>query len=433
MAFRFHKQGARASGSRAGCINVIRMYALKVLIVSGVSGGSLFAQACSDSSNFEGAYEEDDASGRLLSEVDSTRRYGRMQLLQFDTTLGGIIEYFEVGSFDEFKALPDDISTPLQYHHCYRVDAGYVRADTLYVNYTDSLQQRWQFRLAHHADKYSVIQGTVSRLAYNDRVVEINSEQDGMLLEEDQAWLNSDLKNRYAQISMTERKDTVNNTLDCLGYYRDHTFYVTLPDEIASGKFCSPSAERCNNLRLGIILTRLDGTNIVTQEYLTSRLDAYDIDPEHARRKLRLREMPDLYATSNGNIAIATVIVYVDNDENGHWTEAEDTILAGLRNSVLIFAPEKSHEVIQTITGTAARFDEIMVQPVMTPWTWKVYKATFEQSRRVSLITGLGSVHELPMVLESTLDEQGKGCLLPQNGVSLVNPCRGLLPIGGMP
>ncbi len=433
MAFRFCKQVVGSSGFIAGYANLMRMYVLRVCLCFMVWGGSLFVQACSDSSNFEGSYEEDEVSGRLLSDVSAMRRYHRMQLLQFDTTLGGIIEYFEVGSFDEFKALPEYILTPLQYYHCYRVDAGYVRSDTLYVNYTDSLQQRWQFRLAHHPDKYSVIQGSVSRLAYNDRIVETTSDQAGMLLEEDQAWLNSDLKERYAQISMTERKETVNNGLNCVGYYRDHSFYVTLPEEIVSGSLCVPSAERCNNLRLGIILTRLDGTNIMTQEYLTSRLDAYDIDPEHSRRKLRLREMPELYATSNGNIAIATVIVYIDNDENGRWTEAEDPIVAALRDSVLVFAPEKSHEVIQTITGTAARFDEIMVQPVTTPWTWKVYEATFEQSRRVSRITGFGSIRELPMVLDSTLDEHGKGCLLPQNGVSLVNPCRGLLPIGGMP
>lgn len=398
----------------------------------------LWTPACSDPSNFEGAYEEDANSGRLNSAVSSTRRYHRLRMLQFDTTLGGIIEYFDVGSFDEFQAQPDYVTSPLQYYHCYRIDSGYVRSNTLYVHYTDPLQQRWQFRFEHDPAKDSIISGTISRLAYNDRVIEMTGEsEDTPLLEEDMAWYHSGLKNTHPQISMTEIKGNGKHELDCVGYYRDHTFYVSLPEEIVSGELCSPSPNRCDNLRLGVILTRQDGNSVIAREYLTARLDAYDVDPEQLTRKVRLRELPEIYANSMGNVAFATVFIYEDSDHNGHWTETTDRILASLKDSILVFAPERSHAVIQGITGIAARYDEIVVQTVEAPWIWKSYEATFDKGYkrdgRLSRLVGLGSVRELPLILESTLDSERRGCLLKKNMASQDDPCRGLLPVGEMP
>lgn len=399
----------------------------------------LFLLACHDSSYFGGAYEENENSGRLLSQVPSTRRYHRLRMRQFDTTVGGIVEYFDVGSFEEFQAQPEYVTSALQYHHCYRLDSGYVRSDTLYVTYTDLFQQRWQLRLEHDASHGSMIYGSLSRLSYNDRVIDqVSSEDDMPFLEEDKAWFeDSDLKALFPQIAMSEIRENGKQDLSCMNYYRDHTFYVSLPEEIADGRMCVPSAKRCDNLRLGVLLTRLDGDAVLTDEYMTARLDAYDIDPEQSRRKLRFRELPNLYANSLGNVAFATIIIYEDRDNSGHWTASEDPILAGLRDEVLVFAPEKSHEMIRHITGKAARFDEMMVQEAMSPWVWKAYEVLVDkkhvEDERISRISGLGSVRELPLTPELTLDVMGRGCVLAQDAFLVNRPCAGLLPIGEMP
>ncbi len=386
--------------------------------------------ACSDPESFEGYFVETLKSGRVDYNVQTDGgelRYHRMVLKQYDTQLAGIIEMFNMNSYEEFDDLPNMMDYQIDYYSCVRFDEAYVSSDKLHATFTDQEMRRWRLNLSHCSG--SKICGNFERLNYKS-AVQNDSEA---CLWKDFEYCSHERSNSN-MIVMENVDSSKANKLSCVDYYRDYDFYVRLTEPLAKGVFCKPSAKMCNNVRLGVFLTRLDGNTLVTSEYASARLDSFDISP-NGERRVRLRRPVSLYASSLGNVAFATLVAYVDVYEDGVFDIRDDRVVAYLDKKILMFASEAAHESLKGISSATARLDEIMaiVSEQNEPMKWQIYSVTTATRKTLSVqataITGLGSVSDVAVELESALDDTGNGCCFEMSDTCL-RQCSGIFPVG---
>lgn len=319
---------------------------MKPITLSLLITSAMLMSGCETIWNADGNFEEAENSGRLMPEwdvPDNTRRYFRLHLKQFDDTLGGTFETFDLLSFESFTQTPQYMDRSMMRYYCARIDYGYVRDNNAYISFTDREQRHWNIALDLKTTKpYGRLYRTDSNR------VEIFNDNDNTLMPEDVAYLKSDFDPNY-QIVFKSMPQLDSRALECVYYFKNTNIDFILPSSL-NLKTCTPSPKQCRSLRLAIIGTPVQPWSKFndappTKEILTAQLDSYDID-ENQLRTIALRENPHIFRPNTSGMFIATAIIYQDADLNGKWDKTNEPIYAALNNQSIVFYEEQPNETI---------------------------------------------------------------------------------------
>jgi len=298
----------------------------------------------------------------------------RFHLKQFDDVVGGVVEQFELDEYLAFSQQPAVIDRPLSYYQCARLDQGHVRGGRAYLTFTDVHQRRWQYE---GQLKEESLHGHLDRLDYNGQIVSDGTYERDMtyLLPEDAAFRHGG-ESGISQMVLRTMERYSDKSFECVDHYRDSVLQVRLPSTLDLSSWCEPSAGRCDNIRLAVVMARGNGASVPmqVQTYLTARLDDCDISPQTKQRLVRLRSFADFELWTGAHVTLATVVVFDDLNGDGYWNLEEEPVLAQLSGDVLVFAPDEAHAAI--VNSRRVEVEALLSSSTLadSPRSWRVYQ-----------------------------------------------------------
>ena len=329
---------------------------MKTILVQTMLIMALFLWGCNIITEASGSFEEMQISGRLqgMSDDDDPNakyRFFRFHLRQFDTTIGGTFETFDLKSYASFSSMPKQVSTYdgiSENYYCSRIDYGYTRDDQVHIVFTDREQRQWIYRAKLGEE---TLHGSLSRMQFNMSQSIPIDDLDYLLAEDAQYYKENKDQNMDAlmnnQIVLSLMDKSSDRSLQCIYYYRKNTVTFSLPETLDLESLCSPSVSHCNNLRLAVIgsIPVMHPKDVFNRkELFSASLD--DCDINNRTRTLFLRDNPfTLLRISRDNRIpfIATAILYEDGNGNGSWDREEnEKIYAALADQILVFYKNSS-------------------------------------------------------------------------------------------
>ncbi len=380
-----------------------------------------------------GSFEESIESGRLNTTLsdENNRRYFRFHLRQFEDSIGGTFESFDMSSYDTFRQVPLLMSNTTYFYYCARIDYGYVRSNTVYVVFTDREQRQWLFKAELGKEKLS---GQLSRNQYYGNIELEGSEY---LLPEDAAYITNH-QDRREQLILTKMEKQSDKSLNCAYYFRKTEADIILPSDINYHR-CMPSAQECRSLKLAVIgspaTRRIEQTAHNFQEIQTAYLDDCDISSANMRHII-LRDNPFISSSIlEGDLYLATVIIYEDIDLNGSWNKNTEPILATLDNQTLVFYSSVPESVIygKNANGISQELPVMDISNLDEKGGWFLFNDSSEINGMMRMVTRLSNESSDRLYLKSinsAAEDYGKqrGCYINPTSDDQT-ACAGVLPI----
>lgn len=399
---------------------------------------SFIAGGCDTIWNLDGSFEEARASGRvhsLLDEDNSTRRYFRLHLRQFDDTVGGVYETFDLDDFDSFTRVPEFMEQSMNRYYCARIDYGYVRDGMAYVSFTDREQRHWAMSL-HLGDK--ILHGSLARTDSNR--VELMGNL-AYLMPEDAAYKHQS-SSANMQIAFNSMGRMGDRPLDCLYYFKTRDIDFILPADLNLNELCEPSVEQCRNLRLGIVgtpvLHRLIEDDLPPfYEVISAYLDDCDID-ENRIRSVKFRENPHVFTSGSSGLFVATAIIYHDLNGDSSWDKADEPVYAMLDRQSLVFYDSQPKTDIYSMSPDEMVYDMpiLEISDMAAFPGWQIYhdmSDSFEDNAYIRVLKHLTPNPSRYLYLRAVNLNPADSTILPgcyvQSDTSDKQSCSQLMPI----
>ena len=344
---------------------------------------SLALAGCDSIWTVNGSFEESSLSGRIHAPMDkdnATRRYFRLHLRQFDDTIGGTFESFDLDSMEAFARVPEFMEQSMNRYYCSRIDYGYVRDGVAYISLTDREQRHWTMTL-NLGDK--TLHGGLARTDIH----RIEMPSDDFLMPEDKAYLRDAEESHHAgnmQIAFEDMGRLGDRALDCVYYFKSREIDFILPAALNLNTLCHPSPQECRNLRLAIIGIQTQPHIIQNdlpplQEVMSAYLDSCDVD-ENRIRTINLRENPHVFTSHSEGFFVATAIIYDDFNADKTWDKADEPIYAMLDSQSLVFYDRKPESDVYGFAPDRSVYDKPVIElSNMTEFPgWQAYHDSSE-------------------------------------------------------
>gem|GEM_PF-6549432 len=308
----------------------------------------LMIAGCSVITSADGCFEESKDSGRISRNENNLpfMHFFKLNLKQYNENIAGSIELFTLPNYTLFMQQPTHMTQSAEHYFCTRLEDGYRRGDSVFLIFADALNRRWLLNAKLNDVKFI---GNLSRLNANN--IPILTKVDGCepLLAEDANFRNTHGLSENQIVFDLVRSDVPEEKLDCVEYYVKSTYNVQIPFQLPS----------CNHLRMALVLTRIQASNIVDQptdaltfhEYATASMDIFDINPSYNTLAFYFRSLPKLLLKTEPKFAIGNLIIYEDLPPyNNRWDNIatgnmDEPLLAYLPYQTLIFHDVKDPKI----------------------------------------------------------------------------------------
>ena len=399
----------------------------------------LLFTACDQIQDVNGSFEESQMSPRIGVNIDSeTYRFFRFHLRQFNDSVSGTFETFDMANYELFNQVPILMNNPLSLYYCARIDYGYIRNNTVHIVFTDREQRRWIFSAKLGQDS---LNGTINRTNNHTGSFDIlfdTLKDPDYMLPEDASYMQINQTNA-SQINLESMKDS-SASLNCIYYYKSFAVNFVLPDSFPFEE-CKPSTKQCHNYRLAIIgmppLRKVYEFNpAIITEVTSAYLDDCDMQDSY-KRNINLRDNPNTSGNVNADYFIATAIVYEDLDMNGSWDANTEPILASLDNQSIIFFNTISDSPIygESPDGSTYQAPVLSSQQLPDEPGYHLYNDESDPASQTSIMRVLkhltpatSNVLSLKAIHLDATPDQDRGCYLHPEGSHQAS-CNNLIPI----